>query len=114
MSSGAYPARTRVQKSWPLRSEVKGLPLLLRQVPPTPGSAPSALTAVPTAMNSATSRPNSLNSTSSRTPTIPSAPSALASASIRDMASSRAWYIAWDRVVSSWFWDQRPSWMPTW
>ena len=69
MPSGAYPARIRVQKSWPDRSEVNGRFLLFRQFltppPPAPGSA---LTAVPTAMNSAMSVPNSFISTSSRTP----------------------------------------------
>lgn len=93
---------------------MNGRPLLLSQVPPGPGSAPSAFTAVPTAMNSAMSEPNSLNSMSRRTPTIPSAPSAAASASIRLIASSRASYMAADSLVSSWFFDHRPSWMPTW
>jgi len=52
MPSGAYPARIRVQKSWPVRSEVNGWFLLLRQLPTPPPPAPSsALTAVPTAMN---------------------------------------------------------------
>src|ERR1051326_6621452 len=38
MPSGAYPARISVQKSWPVRSEVKGWFLLLRQLltPPRP------------------------------------------------------------------------------
>ena len=72
------------------------MPVLLRQLP---APCSSALTAVPTAMNSARSVPNSLNSISSRTPTMPSAPSTSASASIRVIASSRAWYIALDRVL---------------
>ena len=91
------------------------MPLLLRQLvtppPPAPGSA---TTAVPTAMNSAMSAPNSFISTSSRTPTMPSAPSACASASIRVIASSRAWYIAWDSTSSSWLWPHLPNCSPTW
>ena len=86
---------------------------LLRHDPPS-GVGWSDLTAVPTAMNSARSVPNSLNSTSSRTPTIPSAPSWSASASIRVIASSRAWYMACDSVSSSWFLLHRPIWNPTW
>src|SRR5690348_17707055 len=67
----------RVQKSCPDRSEVNGWFLLLRQLSTPPPPAPSsALTAVPTAMNSAMSEPNSFISTSSRTPTMPSACSA--------------------------------------
>ena len=65
-------------------------------------------------MNSAMSAPNSFISTSRRTPTMPSAPSASASASIRDIASSRAWYIAWERTSSSWFLPHRPICSPTW
>src|SRR3984957_16892235 len=115
MPSGAYPARISVQKSCPDRSEVNGCRLLLRQSETPPPPAPgSALTAVPTAMNSAMSLPNSFISTSSRTPTMPSAPSASASASIRVMASSRAWYMAWDSTSSSWFFPQRPTCSPTW
>ena len=115
MPSGAYPARIRVQKSWPDRSEVNGWFLLFRQfVTPPPPAPSSALTAVPIAMNSAMSEPNSFISTSSRTPTMPSAPSASASASIRVMASSRAWYMAWDSTSSSWFLPQRPICSPTW
>src|SRR3954464_5913261 len=93
MPSGAYPACSSVQKSCPDRSEVNGLPWLLRQENPSGvrACASSALTAVPTAMNSARSEPNSLNSMSSRTPTIPSAPRTSASASMRVIASSRAW-----------------------
>src|ERR1700747_2781566 len=53
-------------------------------------------------MDSAMSAPNSFISTSSRTPTMPSACRASASASIRLMASSRAWYMAWDSTSSSW------------
>ena len=30
------------------------------------------------------------------------------------MANSRALYMAWVIIVSSWFCDQRPAWMPTW
>ncbi len=92
---------------------MNGWPLLLRQVV-LPGAGWSAFTAVPMAMNSATSLPNSRASTVSRTPTIPSAPRAAASASIRVIASSRAWYIAWLRVSSSWFLFHRPICMPTW
>ena len=94
---------------------MNGWRLLLRQLstPPPPASG-SAFTAVPTAMNSAMSAPNSFSSTSSRTPTMPSAPSASASASIRVIASSRAWYIAWDSTSSSWFLPQRPTCRPTW
>ena len=113
MPSGAYPARISVQKSCPDRSEVNGCRLLLRQSETPPPPAPgSALTAVPTAMNSAMSLPNSFISTSSRTPTMPSAPSASASASIRVMASSRAWYMAWESTSSSWFLPQRPTCSP--
>ncbi len=75
---------------------------------------PSALTAVPMAMNSVTLEPNSFCSNVSRTPTMPSAPSAAASATMRLMASSRAWYSAWVRVVSSWFLLHRPTCRPTW
>ena len=89
--------------------------LLLRQlVTPPPPAPSSALTAVPMAMNSAMSEPNSFISTSSRTPTMPSAPSASASASIRVIASSRAWYMAWDSTSSSWFLLHRPICSPTW
>ena len=49
-----WPVCIRVQKSWPERSEVNGLPSLLRWETPL-----SALTAVPTAMNSAASLPHS-------------------------------------------------------
>src|SRR5579863_4417815 len=60
MPSGAYPARISVQKSCPDRSEVNGWFLLLRHWATPPPPAPSsALTAVPTAMNSAMSLPNS-------------------------------------------------------
>src|ERR1051326_9012893 len=60
MPSGAYPARISVQKSCPDRSEVNGWFLLLRQFSTPPPPAPgSALTAVPTAMNSAMSAPDS-------------------------------------------------------
>ncbi len=45
---------------------------------------------------------------------MPSAPSWSASASMRAIASSRAWYIAWDKVVSSSFLLHRPNWNPTW
>ena len=51
---GMYPVCISVQKSWPERSEVNGLPSLLRWETPL-----SALTAVPTAMNSAASLPHS-------------------------------------------------------
>ena len=51
---GTYPVCMIVQKSWPDRSEVKGLPSALRCEVPS-----SAFTAVPTAMNSAASRPHS-------------------------------------------------------
>ena len=54
-------------------------------------------------MNSARSSPHSWRLTSSRTPTMPSAPSWSASSSIRVIASSRAWYIAWQRTFISWF-----------
>src|SRR6266496_2243991 len=103
----------RVQKSCPDRSEVNGWLLLLRQLSTPPPPAPSSpLTAVPTAMNSAMSDPNSFISTSSRTPTIPSAASASASASIRVIASSRAWYMACDSTSSSWFLPHRPTCSP--
>ncbi len=45
---------------------------------------------------------------------MPSAPSWSASASMRVMASSLAWYIAWESIVSSWFLFHRPTWNPTW
>ena len=45
---------------------------------------------------------------------MPSAPRAAASASMRVMASSRAWYMACESVSSSMFFDQRPIWIPTW
>ena len=94
---------------------MNGWRLLLRQLStPPPPAFGSALTAVPIAMNSAMSLPNSFISTSRRTPTMPSAPSASASASIRVIASSRAWYSAWESTVSSWFLPQRPTWRPTW
>ena len=70
--------------------------------------------AVPVATNSSTSWPQAYICMRSSTPTMPSAPRCAASASIRDMASSRALYMAWLRTCSSWFCDQRPTWIPTW
>ena len=51
---GTWPVCMSVQKSWPERSEVNGLPSALRYDVPS-----SALTAVPNAMNSAESLPHS-------------------------------------------------------
>ena len=65
-------------------------------------------------MNSARSTPHSYRDTSSRTPTMPSAPSWSASSSMRVIASSRAWYIAWVRTSISWFWFQSYDWKPMW
>jgi hypothetical protein len=48
------------------------------------------------------------------TATMPSAPSTSASASIRVIASSRAWYIAWDSTSISWFLVHRLTCRPTW
>ena len=48
------------------------------------------------------------------TPTMPSAFIAVASARMRDMASSRAWYMALESTSISWFLLQEPYWMPTW
>ena len=45
---------------------------------------------------------------------MPSAPSTSASASMRFIASSRAWYIACESVSISWFLLHRPNWVPTW
>jgi hypothetical protein len=52
--SGTWPVCMSVQKSWPERSDVNGLPWLFRYDRPS-----SAFTAVPTAMNSAVSEPHS-------------------------------------------------------
>ena len=60
------------------------------------------------------SEPHSFSSTASRTATMPSAPSTSASASIRVIANSRAWYIAWDSTSISWFLLHRPTCRPTW
>ena len=51
---GTWPVCMSVQKSWPERSDVKGLPWTLRYEVPS-----SALTAVPNVMNSAESLPHS-------------------------------------------------------
>ena len=45
---------------------------------------------------------------------MPSAPSWSASSSIRVIASSRAWYIAWVRTPSSWLWFHIACWNPMW
>jgi hypothetical protein len=51
---------------------------------------------------------------SRRTPTMPSAPSAAASASMRDMASCRASDMAWVRASSSWLAGHRCTSRPRW
>ena len=65
------------------------------------------------AMNSSNWSSHSRRLIVSLTPTMPSAFIAVASARMRDIASSRAWYIAFDSTSISWFLLQLPYCTPT-